>query len=311
MLAMPEKIKPRALKPGSHIRIVSPASAISPEQVADGIDFLEKEGYRVSLGEHVYDRKYYLAGSDEMRATDFMAAVNDDDVDCILCSRGGYGCARLMPYLDLDAMVESRKQICGFSDVTTLHLALNKRGFVTLHTPMMITLSVERVDWVYDSFREILRGENPFPASAKTAETLVSGTAEGEITGGCLCLMTDSFGTDYELDCRGKIVMIEDVDEDPHRIDAMLTQLINNGQLKQAAGIVIGEMTGTDERADPKIGSWPWREIIEDRIIPLGIPSVVNFPFGHMKTMLSIPMGVQARLDADMGRMSLLESFTR
>jgi len=307
---MPEKTKPRALKPGSHIRIVSPASAINPDQTEDGIKLLEQEGYRVSLGDHVYDRKYYLAGDDQTRAADFMAAVNDDDVDCIICSRGGYGCARLMPFLELDAIVNSGKQICGFSDITTLHLALNKRGLVTLHTPMMITFSVERVDWVYDSFREILKGGNPFPASSKAAETLVPGTAEGEITGGCLCLMTDSFGTDYELDCRGKIVVIEDVDEDPHRIDAMLTQLINNGQLKQAAGIVVGEMTGTDERADPKIGSWPWREIIEDRIIPLGIPSVVNFPFGHMKTMLSLPMGIQARLDADTGRLSLLESYT-
>ncbi|MBX3113572.1 MAG: LD-carboxypeptidase [Fimbriimonadaceae bacterium] len=307
---MPEKIKPRALKPGSHVRVVTPASALTMEQIEDGIKFLEAEGYRVSLGDHVFDRKYYLAGGDETRASDFMAAVNDDDVDCVMCSRGGYGCARLMPYLDLDRIVNAGKQICGFSDVTTLHLALNKRGLVTLHTPMMITLSVERVDWVYDSFREILKGGNPFPASSKAAETLVSGTAEGEITGGCLCLMTDSFGTDYELDCRGKIVVIEDVDEDPHRVDAMLTNLINNGQLQQAAGIVVGEMTGTDERADPKIGTWPWREIVEDRIKPLGIPSVVNFPFGHMKTMLSLPMGVGARLDAAAGRLSLLESYT-
>lgn len=302
--------KPRALKPGSHVRIVSPASALTMEQIEDGIKFLEDEGYRVSLGDHVFDRHFYLAGGDETRAKDFMDAVNDDDVDCVMCSRGGYGCARLIPYLDIDAIVSAGKQICGFSDVTTLHLALNRRGLVTLHTPMMITLSVERVDWVYESFRQILRGGDPFPAQAKRAETLVPGAAEGVITGGCLCLMTDSFGTGYDLDCAGKIVMIEDVDEDPHRVDAMLTNLVNNGQLASAAGIVVGEMTGTDERADEKIGRWPWREIVADRIVPLGVPAVVNFPFGHMKTMLSLPMGVGARLDADAGTLRLLESYT-
>ena len=307
---MPTMVKPRALKPGSHVRIVSPASPLTMEKISEGIKFLEGEGYKVSLSDHIFESSYYLAGSDEIRAADFMAAVRDPDVDCIMCSRGGYGCARLMPYLNIDEIVESGKQVCGFSDVTTLHLALNKRGLVTLHTPMMITLSVERVDWVYESFRNILKGENPFPVAHTPAETLVPGTAEGVITGGCMCLMTDSFGTDYELDCKGKIVVIEDVDEHAHRVDAMLTNLINNGQLKSAAGIVIGEMTGTDEMADEKIGVWPWREIIADRLKPLGVPAVVNYPFGHMKTMLSLPMGVAARLDANAGRLELLESFT-
>jgi muramoyltetrapeptide carboxypeptidase len=279
------------------------------EQIEDGIRFLEAEGYQVSLGDHVFDRHYYLAGTDQDRAADLMAAVRDDSVDAVMCSRGGYGCARLMPYLDLDVIVQAGKAICGFSDVTTLHLALNRRGLVTWHTPMMITLSVEREPWVYESLRRILRGEDPLVSESPMAETLVPGVAEGEITGGCLCLMTDSFGTGYDLGCQGKIVVIEDVDEDAHRVDAMLTNLINNGQLQSAAGIVVGEMTGTDERGDPKIGTWPWRSIVEDRIAPLGVPAVVNFPFGHMKTMLSLPMGVRARLDAVAGRLTILEPF--
>lgn len=307
---MQTMVKPRALKPGSHIRITTPASPLTMEKIADGIKFLEHEGYKVTLGDHVFDEKFYLAGDDKTRASDFMNAIRDSSVDCIVFSRGGYGCARLMPHLNLDEIVESGKLICGFSDVTTLHLALNKRGLVTLHTPMLITLSVEREPWVYQSLRNILKGENPLVPESTRAETMVSGTAEGIITGGCMCLMTDSFGTDYELDCKGKIVMIEDVDEQPHRVDAMLTNLLNNGQLQSAAGIVIGEMTGTDEMADEKIGSWPWKEIVTDRVKPLGIPTVINYPFGHMRTMLSIPMGVAARLDADAGRLELLESFT-
>lgn len=289
--------------------MVTPASPLSMEQISDGIAFLEGEGYRVSLGEHVFARDGYLAGSDMERAGDFMAAVEDGDVDCVMCSRGGYGCARLMPYLDLDRVVLSGKQVCGFSDVTTLHLALNARGLVTLHTPMLITLSVAREDWVYESFRRCLRGEDPFPSEAKRAETLAPGVAEGVLTGGCLCLLTDSFGTDYELDCTGKIVVIEDVDENPHRVDAMLTHLLNSGKLADAAGIVVGEMTGTDERSDEKIGAWPWRKIVGDRLSGLGVPTVVDYPFGHMRTMLSLPLGVRARLDAGAGRLELLESY--
>ena len=305
---MPVKVKPRALTPGSHVRVVTPASPLDMSQIEDGIKFLESEGYRVTLGEHVFDRDGYLAGDDAIRAQELTEAFLDDSVDCVMCSRGGYGCARLMPLLDIPRLAATGKLLCGFSDVTTLHLALNREGLVTLHSPMMITLSVEREPWVYRSLAHGLNGQDPLVAEASAAETLVPGVAEGETTGGCLCLLTDSFGTGYDLDCKGRIVLIEDVDENPHRVDAMLTNLTNNGQLQSAAGIVIGEMTGTDERSDPKIGSWSWRKIIEDRIVPLNVPSVVNFPFGHMKTMLTVPLGIQARLDADAGTLTLLES---
>ncbi|MDK3162151.1 LD-carboxypeptidase [Kamptonema cortianum] len=296
---------PRSLKPGSHVRVVTPASPLTMEQISDGIKFLEQEGYTVSLGKHVFDRDGYLAGPDENRAADLMEAFDDDSVDCVMCSRGGYGCARLMPYLDVDRMVKTGKQLCGFSDVTTLHLALNAKGLITLHTPMLITLSVKREDWVYESMRNILRGENPFVETAPKGETINGGTAEGEITGGCLCLMTDSFLTDYALDCKGKIVVIEDVDENPYRVDAMLTQLVNSGQLGSAAGIVIGEMTRSDEVVDDKIGTWPWRKVVEDRVAGLGIPTIINYPFGHMQNMLSLPMGARVKLDADAGVLAM------
>ncbi|MCB0825092.1 MAG: LD-carboxypeptidase [Armatimonadetes bacterium] len=305
---MVTKIKPKALGPGAHIRIVSPASPITPEKNARGLQLLEDQGYSTSIGDHAYDSHYYLAGNDRDRAADLMAAFTDDSVDCVFCARGGYGCARLLPYLDLDVIANSGKAFCGFSDVTTLHLALNKRGLVTLHTPMLITLSVDREPWVIESFLNILKGENPIPSEAKRAETITSGSAGGEITGGCMCLITDSIGTANSIDCKDKIVIIEDVEEAPHRVDAMLTHLLNTGQLQSAAGIVFGEMTGTDEKADPTIGPWPWKEIIRDRVANLGIPAMMDFPFGHMKTMLSIPFGVQAEMNADSGTLKILES---
>jgi muramoyltetrapeptide carboxypeptidase len=286
---------------------VSPASPTTEESIAAGISLLEKEGYQVTFGKHVYARDGYLAGTDEQRAEDLRTAFDDDAVDAVVCSRGGYGCARLLTYLDLDAIAATTKMFVGFSDVTTLHLALNRRGLVTFHAPMLLSFSVERAGWVYESFTSLLKGEDSVPSGAPRADTLVGGKAEGVVTGGCLCLLTDSIATADSLDCCNKIVLIEDVDEHPHRVDAMLTHLLNAGQIQSAAGIVVGEMSGTDENADPKIGAWPWRRIVEDRLAPLNVPTVVNFPIGHMKNMLSLPLGVRVQLDADAGTLRLLE----
>lgn len=300
--------KPSALRPGDRIRVVSPASPLGPDQVEEGVRLLKDEGYEVILGDSVFERAGYLAGTDEQRAADITTAFQDPDCRAVICSRGGYGCARLLEHLDLDQMAESGKMLCGFSDVTTLHLALNRRGLVTYHTPMLITLSVQREPWVIESFTNLLKGSDPFPMAATPAETVVGGTAEGVITGGCMCLLSDSLSTLDPLDAAGKILLIEDVDENPHRIDAMFTHFRNAGILQSAAGIVIGEMTGTDDRVDEKIGAMPWREIVLDRLRGIDVPTVINFPFGHMRTMLSIPLGVRARLDADQGRLQLLES---
>lgn len=300
--------KPRPLVSGDLIQIVSPASAITADKLERATALLEVEGYRVRLGEHVFDRDFYLAGRDEHRADDLMRAFTDPDVKAVLCSRGGYGCARLFPYLDLDAIAASEKMFLGFSDITTLHLALNRRGLVTFHAPMMVTLSVDRPAWVHASFLNVLKGAEPIPTEAPTGETVVGGVAEGQVTGGCLCLLTDSLATSDPLELEGRIVLIEDVDENPHRIDAMLTHLVNTGGAGRAAGYVIGEMTRTDEKADPAIGSKPWREIVADRLAPLGRPMIVNFPFGHAPAMLSLPLGIQARLDANAGTLTYLEA---
>lgn len=300
--------KPRALKPGDLVRVVSPASPLTSEQIADGVSLLESEGYRVSFGAHVFENDGYLAGSDQDRAADLMSAFADPEVSCVMCSRGGYGCARLMPFLDLDAMAASGKMFCGFSDVTTLHIALNRRGLVTMHMPMLLTLSVEREPWVIESLKRLLRGDATAPGGAKRGQALVAGIAEGVVTGGCMSLLGDSLGTPEALETEGRILMIEDVDETPQRVDAGLTQLINSGLLHSCAGIVIGEMSGTDEKMDEKTGRWNWRTIVEDRVRPIGVPAVYDFPFGHMKTMLSVPLGVRARLDANAGTLTYIES---
>lgn len=300
--------KPAGLKPGDRIEIVSPASSIGMEKLARGLALLQEWGYRATLSDHALDHTDYLAGNDEDRARDLQGAFDDPDVAAVFCSRGGYGCARLIPHLDLDRIAASNKPFLGFSDITTLHLVLNRRGLMTYHAPMLLTLSRERDPWVEASLRAALAGEDPFHPDAPAGKTIVGGSARGQLTGGCLCLVTDSIGTPDAIQTEGRIVLIEDVDENPHRIDAMLTQMLNTGLAQAAAGFVIGEMTGTDDREDASIGKRPWREIVRERLAPLGKPMIIEYPFGHNTAMLSLPMGAMVELDADAGKLSLVEA---
>jgi muramoyltetrapeptide carboxypeptidase len=300
-------MKPRALRPGDTVALVSPASPLTAERLEFVTGVLAEEGLRVKVMPHALDQADYLAGSDEARAQDLQAAFADPDVHAVLCTRGGYGCARLFPFLDLDAMANAGKLFLGFSDITTLHVALNRRGCPTVHAPMALTLSYPREPWVVESFRRVLRNDLTAPADAPRATTVVSGAVEGEVVGGCMCLLCDSIGTPEPLETEGRILLIEDVDEHPHRIDAMLTHLLNSGLAQRAAGFLIGEMTRTDERVDEGIGGRPWREIVRERLAPLGKPMVIDFPLGHARNMLTLPLGIRARLDADAGTLEYRE----
>ncbi len=306
---MPGIRKPRPLQPGDTIALVSPASPLDPKVCEFMIALLEKEDLQVRTYPHTFTRTDYLAGSDQDRASDLMTAFTDDS-HAILCSRGGYGCSRLLPYLDADLMAQAGKLLFGFSDITVLHAMLSNRGMPSIHSPMGLTLNTPREEWVYESFRSSLYGQDTMHLDAPTATCVVPGEAEGTVVGGCLILLADLIGTPDQLDMKDKIVVIEGVDDPPHRVDAMLTHIINSGALPSAKGIVVGEMTRTDlpEKADPGIGSRPWREIVIERLAPLGIPLIIDFPFGHARNMLTLPLGVRAHLDAESAKLTYLES---
>lgn len=299
--------KSRAIKPGDTLSIVSPASPIEREKLEPGIRLLEERGYKLKFGEHAFERDGFIAGSDEQRAADLQYAWFDEETTAVICTRGGYGCSRLLGRLDLDAMAQRPKLLVGFSDLTVLHLALNRRGLATLYAPMLLSFVKPRAEWVIQMWFDAMEGRLRVPPPEARGETLAPGVAEGQVTGGCLCLLCDSVGTAEPLDASNKIVLIEDVDEAPHRIDAMLTHLLNAGILQKAAGIVVGEMTGSDAKMDEGIGGKPWMEIVAERLSKLSIPIVVGFPFGHQEHMSSLPMGIRARLDASNGTLEYLE----
>jgi len=304
-------MKPRSLRPGDTIQFVSPASPLTEDKLGFVTQLLSDAGYKTKISPHALDTDGYLAGTDKDRADDLQNAFDDPETSAVLCTRGGYGCSRILPYLDLDRIAESGKMFLGFSDITTLHLALNRLGMPTVHAPMALTLHYPREAWVYKSLLSTLRGDEPIPESAPIGTAVVGGIAEGETIGGCLCLLTDSIGTPWALNPTGKLLVIEDVDENPHRVDAMLTHLVNSGLAGRAAGFIIGEMTRTDDRCDEGIGAKPWREIVRDRLGSLRKPMMIDFPFGHAKNMLSLPLGIRARLDADAGRLTYVESLCR
>lgn len=300
-------VKVKRLQPGSIVRWISPASPVEEGKISKATALLESWGLKVQISPHALDQEAYLAGSDKDRASDLMDAFLDPGVDGVLCTRGGYGAARLFPYLALKSIAQSGKCFLGFSDITTLHIAFNQLGLPTMHGPMALTLNTEREPWVYDSLRNCLFNDCAIPPEAPNGETVVGGLAEGILTGGCMCLIGDSLGTDLPLNGDGKIILLEDVDENPHRIDAMLTHFINAGVFHGAKGIVVGEMTRTDEQSDDSIGSRPWREIVIERLAPLQLPLIINFPIGHAKNMLTLPLGVPVHLDADHGRLNILD----
>lgn len=306
--------KPTCIQPGDTIAVVSPSSPVPEEDLRKGVALLEDRGYRVVLGEHVLATAPhcdYLAGTDEQRAADLNRMFAREDIDAIFCARGGYGAMRLLDLLDWDRIAGRPRVFVGYSDITSLHAALALRGWVTFHSTMVSSL------WklsppVLDLFWRIVEKPEPvgiLPADADGIDTIIPGSAEGELTGGNLCLLAQACGSRYAPDFRGKIVLIEDVNDAVYHADRDLTQLLHAGLLQHAAGFVIGKLTGWEKHEAAPPRNTPdalWREFFAR----LGKPTVANFPFGHEPHPLPLPLGIRAGLDADARTLTLLDAAT-
>ena len=300
--------------------VVAPASPLYNRGDVDRAALvLEGLGFRLKLGRHARDRHGYLAGTDGERAEDFMHTWGDPEVDGVLCVRGGYGSARIVDRLDYAAIAAHPKAFIGFSDITALHLAIGRRaGLVTFYGPMIITLAKPRLSaYTRDGFVRAVRGDAPLgviPPSPDDpwVETIGGGQAEGELAGGCLQLLANAVGTPDDFDWRGKIVFLEDVNEEPYSIDGNLNQLLRAGKFAGVAGIVIAEHAGCVPReCRPAFSSTlSVEDVIDELIRPLGIPTIYNLPLGHGQHLATLPLGVRARLDADARTLEILEAAT-
>jgi muramoyltetrapeptide carboxypeptidase len=294
--------------------VVSPSSAIEAEDLEKGLEPFYQRGYKIVLGDYALARRGYLAGTDEQRAHDLMAMFARDDVDAVLCSRGGYGAARLIRYLDPAVFRNHPKLLIGYSDITVLHLWLLRQvGLVGLYAPMPITMTRPIPDHAMEVFWRALEVPEPLgelPPWNAPYRTIVPGKAQGRITGGCLCLMADSIGTPYELDTRDAIVIIEDVDEPPYRLDAMLNHLKLAGKWAACRGIAFSEDTRWEQHVKEGEQTLTPDELLDDYFGNLPQPSMAGFPFGHIKDPLTLPYGVLAELDSVRGTLTILESAT-
>jgi muramoyltetrapeptide carboxypeptidase len=269
-----------------------------------GLAAIHKMGFETKQYPSSLGGKGLFAASDDERAADLAAAFADPKIDAVLCSRGGYGCARLLARLDLGHIAASGKPFLGYSDITTLHLALAPLGVTAFYSPMVISFAHEKPEWMKRSFIDALAGDFSAPEDAAKGTCGMSGRTQGIIDGGCLTLLADSLGTRHAFNGRGKLVLLEDTHEKPHRIDAMLTHLLNAGALEGVAGFVIGEMTGTNELAEPDDPRW--QDVVRERLGPLNVPMIFNFPFGHVDAILTLPLGILAEMDADAGTLNYL-----
>lgn len=309
---------PTRLNFGDVVGIVAPASApAKPGNIDLALDALTKLGFQAKPAAHLRQRLGFLAGSDRQRADDLMEMFQDQAVKAILCFRGGYGAARLLPLLDYRIIQQNPKILIGYSDITSLHCALlAKANLVSFHGPMLNSefLKENLPDFTLQSFlRTLMQPVAPGSLSLayrkKTIRVLSPGTASGPLVGGNISILCASLATPYQPPLKGAILFFEDLNEEPYRFDRMLTQLLNAGLLQQVTGIAVGINKNC---RDPKARKCKeYRQTLDDvlteRLSPLNIPIVTGLPFGHVRYNATLPVGARAVLDGDKGDLSIIE----
>jgi muramoyltetrapeptide carboxypeptidase len=289
------------IRPGSQIAVVAPAGPVSLELYRAGLSILAARYNLVHCHDPLFPSSRdlpYLADVDLRRAESFNQALRDERVEAIFCGRGGYGTMRLLDDLDGEALQRRRPLIIGFSDITTLHAWAAGLGVPTVHGPVVTQLGRLPSSEIQSLF-DLLEGTRLPRLSG--LEGLRGGRASGPLFGGNLTVLSHLCGTPYLPDLAGHILLLEEIDEAPYRIDRMLTQLRLAGVLQKLSGIVVGDLL----RCDAPQGVPPTmvraRAVVEERLGDLGIPMVFHAPVGHGDHNVALPLGVSADLDANAG----------
>ncbi len=311
--------KPPRLRVGDTVGLIEPASASDePFQIQLVEEAIVAMGLKPKRAPHILDKYGYLAGADRDRATDVNAMFADKDVRAIFAVRGGWGSARLLPFLDWDIIRANPKLLTGFSDITALHMAIAaKGGFISLHGPNGGS-AWGKSSW--DSFREIaFDGGTPLFKNPDGGEDRLvqrrwrtrvlgegQGKAQGRLLGGNLTVLTALAGTPYLPTFDGAILFLEDVGEAEYRIDRMLTQLGQAGVFKNLKGVVFGQCTDCVDK-DASYSGFTLNDVLTQHLGSLGIPAYQGAWFGHIADQFTLPVGGLAEIDADAGTLRLLE----
>ncbi len=330
----PSIIFPPALRPGDTIRFVAPAGPANRERLEEAARKFRTMGFKVQIPANLYREDDYLAGTDQERADELMAAFRDSEIDAVMPARGGYGAMRILDRLDYEVIRDHPKILTGFSDITALHLAIQKKtGLVTFHSPNpewglgnAEGMSPLAAHWYW---RALLADrynvdappgyllsatwpgatpdEYPTTCELPPPSALHGGKARGRLTGGNLSLVAALSGTPYEMETAGRILFLEDIGEAPYRVDRMLCTLKLAGKLDGLAGVILGTFTRREEEdTTGEVRTIP--QVLKEYFAPLGIPVMIDFPIGHHVCNATFPMGVLCELDADKFELRLLEN---
>lgn len=290
----------KAVYPGDTLGIVGPSSTLGDHRLEKGLAVLHQLGYKTKLGASATAHWGYLAGTDELRARDITNMFADDDVDGIICLRGGYGATRLLPLLDYQTIAVHPKVFIGFSDITALHTVFLQRcHFMPIHGTMVMSLGRDASAYTTDCLAKGLI--NPYPLgkipmpSGWHMETIIPGDVTGTVCGGNLMLLAAAAGTPYALKIPNAILLIEEVGEEAYSLDRMLCQLEESGIIAHAKGIIFGEFTRC-EPTEPAPYEFTSRDIIYQYAKRWNKPAVWGFPAGHGTDNTWLPLGMKTHL---------------
>jgi muramoyltetrapeptide carboxypeptidase len=297
-------LRPAVLSPGDLVMLVSPSGPVNAERVAEGVAMLEGWGLVVRHAPGTLDRHGYLAGLDDARLSGLNAALRDPKARAVICTRGGYGAQRIVDGLDAAALRDDPKLLVGFSDITALQLAAWRHArLASVYAPMAAwsertgAASAESLRAaIMSTAGTVLRVHD----DEETAGVRVAGPpVDGVLIGGNLSLIASTIGTPDMPDLHGAILLIEEVDEPPYKVDRMLTQLRRSGALRGIVGVAVGQFTRCSD-------GWPTTiaDVLLDRLGDLGVPILGGLPVGHGQDQLSVPLGVPATLDAGAGTLT-------
>lgn len=318
-----KSIFPSHLSPGDTIMFVAPSGSLDTTRMDLARKRLEARGYMSIQSPDLFRSWGYLGGSDERRAQELMDAFKNKSVKAIFPGTGGYGTTRILDMLDYDIIGKNPKILIGFSDITGLHLAINKKtNLITFHSPNpMYGLGSENNLYpISDTyFWKAIEQENPNgytidlePFGLIDSVIIIHpGIGMGQLIGGNLSLINTLMGTPYEIDTDGKILFLEDVGEAPYRIDRYLSQLKMGGKFDHLEGVILGKFTRRSDEIPDDPESFTIIEVLKQYFSDLNVPVLANYPIGHYKYNVTFPIGALAKIDADKKLIHILQSPTQ
>jgi muramoyltetrapeptide carboxypeptidase len=314
----PQTLLPKAIKKGDTLGLISPSAATADRmQFTFAKEALEALDFKVKLGENLTNRRGHLAGTDQERADDLNGMFADSEVSGIICIRGGSGAARILPLIDYNLIKQNPKPLLGYSDITALHCAIQAQtGLITFHGPngsgSWNSFNVKQFEQIFfEKAKVTYKNEQPkgddLVVKNNRIQTLKAGIAEGKILGGNLTVLTSLSGTPYYPDFTDAILFIEDIGEDPYKMDRMMSTLMLNGTLNKIKGFIFGQCSDCEPGGG--YGSLSVDQVMDDYILPLDIPAYTGAMIGHVAKQFIIPVGTRVKMDASTGTITLLEAL--